>query len=976
MSDHVFVNKKKICFTEVSDFTDFQGVGSDPLYKRYESLNAVLRTCIDERYRGFLAEPHFKADEDIIEWYVEGWQEHPKRFTDLVGEERARYERIKDETVQHYRNAAHKLENEDLLILGGALKYIPDETIFCYDNKVSLVAWGMRYDTKKHQDVGSLMYAMPSKPKAPVYYHVRFSSEALGTLTGNGVYDLPEGATITVEMIPTVTAAEGYKFIGWDVDPLGKAVNKDMVFTAQYENCQTPPPVVEPPKNNEKIGEEKKEPQKFHNVQFMPGEFGKLKGTTSYSVPAGSMVTAAMIPTVKPKRRYKFVGWDVDPLASAVSKDVVFTAKYEKKKGWFAAVWPWLWKILLLLLLLLLLFLLLRNCRGCHRTPVVKPIEGIDTLDWVRDDPNVGHGGGIYDPGNPYTPVPTPPDYRDVLPPDQGVLPPIDDNDPIRRDPGQPVIIENRLNVLMENSDKSIMDLARDFKQKYPGDQYKVVYYDDVVKRMQIVVPSEEREAIKERLPGEFAPEYTLFVFDESMFEGSYTPSDPDMSNANKTWYLTAIGAFNAWDMSTGMESVTVAVVDNGFNLSHKEFKDKVVMPYNVWRHSPEISALSKDHGTHVAGTAIALANNGAGLCGIAPKCNFMPIQVADEQGRMTITSVLDGVLYAIYQGADVINISLGSNMPGVDHYPEHMQRDLIRNHFKEEERVWTEISRLAESHGVIIVAAAGNDNVLAGIDAMHRPKNIIIVSAVDKQNRHFDKARFSNYGEFSTVSAPGVDIYNAYGRGFRSLDGTSMASPIVAGTVALMKSLNKNITAEQVICVLQSTGKAVEGDIGPMIQLDKALLKVKNNQLDDCVQEENPVPSHGDVEITLSWNNINDLDLWCEDPSGEVIFYRNKHARSGGELEIDMNAGSSTSETPIEHIYWPTGGAPAGTYKVVVKYFKRRDQNKNETPYTVTMKYGNNRENYTDTVSTVNSMGEIHTFTLGNGSSNGAQRR
>lgn len=969
MSDHIIFNKKKICFTEVGDFTDFQGVGSDPLYKRFESVNAVLRTSIDNRYKGFLAQPLFKADEDIIEWYVDEWNEHPRRLTDLTGEERTRYERIKEETVQHYRNAVQKLENEDLQILGGALKYIPDETIFCYDNKVSLVAWGMRYDTNKHSDVGSLMYAIPSQPQAPTYHQVRFSPGALGTLSGEGIYNLQEGETLTAEMIPGVTATEGYNFIGWDSEPVGHTVNGDMLFTAQYEPVQVTPPPVENPK------EEEKEPQEFHNVQFMPGEYGNLEGTTNFSVPAGTMITAGMLPKVKSRRGYKFVGWDVDPLASAVNKDVVFTAQYEKKKGWFAAIWPWLWKILLALLLLLLLLLLLRNCRGCHRVPIYSPVDSIDNREWLITDPNVGHGGGIYDPGNPYNPIPTPPNYRDVLPPDQGVLPPIRDDDPIRREPGQPVIIENRLNVLMENEDKSIMDLARDFKQKYPGSQYQVVYYDDVVKRMQIVVPPEEREAIKERLPGEFAPEYTLFVFDESMFEGVYKPSDPDMSNTNKTWYLTAIGAFNAWETTTGTESITVAVVDNGFNLGHKEFKDKVVMPYNVWRHSAMISAQSVDHGTHVAGTAIALADNGSGLCGIAPKCKFMPIQAADDRGRMTITSVLDGVLYAIYQGADVINISLGGTFSGLDQYPEEMQRDLIRNHFKEEERVWNEVSRLAESHNVIIVAAAGNDNVLAGIEALQRPKNIIIVSAVDKQNRQHDKARFSNYGEYSTVSAPGVDIYSAYGRGYRSLDGTSMASPIVAGSVALMKSLNKNITAEQAICVLQSTGKDVDGDIGPMIQLDKALLKVKNNQLDDCTREDNPVPSHGDVEITLSWNNINDLDLMCEDPSGEVIYFQNKQARSGGVLEIDMNA-STTTETPIEHIFWPTGGAPSGTYKVAVNYYKRRDRNQNETPYRLTVKYGNRRENLSGTVSTATPMSEVFTFTLGNRSQGGSQRR
>ncbi len=80
---------------------------------------------------------------------------------------------------------------------------------------------------------------------------------------------------------------------------------------------------------------------------------------------------------------------------------------------------------------------------------------------------------------------------EDVLPPNQGELPPIDTTK-IIREPGNPVIIGNRLNILMENEDKSIMDLAKEFKEKYPDNKYKVVYYDDVVKRMQIEVPAKK----------------------------------------------------------------------------------------------------------------------------------------------------------------------------------------------------------------------------------------------------------------------------------------------------------------------------------------------------------------------------------------------------------------------------------------------------------------------------------------------------
>jgi hypothetical protein len=62
MSDHLIYNKRKLCFTEVSDFTDFQGIGSDPLYKRFDSVKAVMRTCIDERYQGSLAQPIYDSN--------------------------------------------------------------------------------------------------------------------------------------------------------------------------------------------------------------------------------------------------------------------------------------------------------------------------------------------------------------------------------------------------------------------------------------------------------------------------------------------------------------------------------------------------------------------------------------------------------------------------------------------------------------------------------------------------------------------------------------------------------------------------------------------------------------------------------------------------------------------------------------------------------------------------------------------------
>ena len=88
-----------------------------------------------------------------------------------------------------------------------------------------------------------------------------------------------------------------------------------------------------------------------------------------------------------------------------------------------------------------------------------------------------------------------------------------------------------------------------------------------------------------------------------------------------------------------------------------------------------------------------------------------------------------------------------------------------------------------------------------------------------------------------------------------------------------------------------------------------------------------------GDIQISLAWNNRNDLDLWCVDPNNEKIFYGHNVVRSGGELDVDRNAHLPYDPEPIEHIYWPAGRAPAGRYKVYVDFYDRHSP-EDATPY------------------------------------------
>jgi subtilisin family serine protease len=204
-------------------------------------------------------------------------------------------------------------------------------------------------------------------------------------------------------------------------------------------------------------------------------------------------------------------------------------------------------------------------------------------------------------------------------------------------------------------------------------------------------------------------------------------------------------------------------------------------------------------------------------------------------------------------------------------------------------------------------------------------------------------------------------------------MDGTSMAAPIITGSIALMKSLNKDLTAEQIKCLLQGTGKPVDGNVGNMVQLDQVLAKVKSGDFSNCQsQDDQPeIPSTGDVQVLLSWNNYNDLDLSCTDPFGNTVSFNTTRVNSGGMLEIDTNRAYPDSETPIENIFWPTGGAPSGTYKVFLTYYGRHTP-VNDSPYTIKVKYGNKTEEFTGTIKEEDGRILIGSFTLGNGTGSG----
>lgn len=520
-------------------------------------------------------------------------------------------------------------------------------------------------------------------------------------------------------------------------------------------------------------------------------------------------------------------------------------------KPWGAG--GWILRLLLFLGLLFLLILLLNlfrkpadTLRDHPRADLPDPIVNPVTPDPVRVpvDTTANFPHDIQNPG-PYLPSP-----------EDNNIPPFDDDD-IISDDGHRQIVGDRLNVILDSSadDETFRQWASEFHQFYADTtKYKIVYYDRLTKLLQIQIPEDEREEIMQQLPTQIT-DISFMVFPEGLMgtlQAARRPNDPIFQEDELAWYFRPIQAYEAWAITKGSPDVVVAICDSYFDLDHDDLNsNRIVNPYSVMRRTGNVAPAEDSdpasflHGSMVASQALGNMNNGRGTAGIAPECKFMPVSLGHQMSSIV---VLQGLLYAIYQGANVVNLSIGDVYDeAVSQLSVEDQIEISRHLALEEQAVWDYTAQLAKERNVTIVWAAGNENVFSALDASKRGGATIKVSAVDHQ---LHKADFSNFGNFpeydieeSTISAPGVDImgakpYNTYDIG----PGTSFAAPLVTGAVALMKSLDPTLTTDEIISILQETGRPIEGNttIGKLIQIKDALLRVKDNfaHFDDIMHD------------------------------------------------------------------------------------------------------------------------------------------
>ena len=284
-------------------------------------------------------------------------------------------------------------------------------------------------------------------------------------------------------------------------------------------------------------------------------------------------------------------------------------------------------------------------------------------------------------------------------------------------------------------------------------------------------------------------------------------PNDPGLVNQ---YGLTAIRAPQGWDLSTGVSTVTIAIVDSGVDLTHVDLAAKIVPGIDIVNNDT-IPQDDYGHGTHVAGIAAAMTNDSAGIAGVSWGAKIMPVKVLNASGNGSFADVAAGIVWAADNGAQVINMSLG----GSSNPPPSVLLDAVN---------------YAYGKGVVQVAAAGNAASSVPFYPGSFP-HVIAVASTDSSNNHVPS---SNFGPQIAVSAPGDLIYSTLpGNNYGYLTGTSMASPFVAGLAAILKGLSVSSTTDQIAQEIESTaldlGTPGRDDLYGygLIQMDAAIKSV-----------------------------------------------------------------------------------------------------------------------------------------------------
>lgn len=268
------------------------------------------------------------------------------------------------------------------------------------------------------------------------------------------------------------------------------------------------------------------------------------------------------------------------------------------------------------------------------------------------------------------------------------------------------------------------------------------------------------------------------FVEENFLAQSATIPNDPSFPSQ---WHHAKIMSASAWEFGTGSSAVPIAIIDSGVDPDHPDLMAKLVSGYNFVANNTDTHDVL-GHGTAVAGSAGALSNNAVGVAGVAWNNPIMPLVVLDSSDYATYSNIARAIIYAVDNGAKVLNISIGGSSYS------YTLDDAVN---------------YAWNKGALVFSSAANYNT----STPYYPAactNAVAVAATDSAD---NKASFSNYGDWISITAPGVSILTTNnGGGYGAWSGTSFSSPITAGLAALIWSINPQLSNQQILDILERT--------------------------------------------------------------------------------------------------------------------------------------------------------------------------
>jgi len=318
-------------------------------------------------------------------------------------------------------------------------------------------------------------------------------------------------------------------------------------------------------------------------------------------------------------------------------------------------------------------------------------------------------------------------------------------------------------------------------------------------------------------------PNDILFRYQYNLYNSGQEVGPPGSPQGKKS---ADIKATQAWEETKGEKIVLIAVIDTGVDLLHPDINEKLYSSGRDYVNNDFDATDDHGHGTHVAGIVAAETNNQEGIAGVAWNCKILPVKVLDENGVGDVDLVIEGIDWAVTEGANVINMSFGANMNIKGLTPSRFFEEAIRDAYEK---------------NVVLVAAAGNDNgpVLypAAFDAY-----CLAVAASDYNDL---RAEWSNFGPEIDVAAPGVWILSLWPESLTDegylpyvwTSGTSMATPHVAGLAALIKSIKPWLNVREIMDIIRFSADDINSSLYPgkddyvgfgRISMEKALVPIK----------------------------------------------------------------------------------------------------------------------------------------------------